>query len=444
MKKLLLSVLFLGLIAVVAVVPYWFGVEVERIFERQMTLLDSNNKISVVDSRFRRGWMRSVAETTFAVRDYQSTVLAVHTIDHGPFPISNPVRYLLALQPLQALIHSELSIPGAGASGAELPVGTLSTTVNIDSTTKTRIEIPAADAQLEDAATMAWKRIQGSVDFEPSNASWQGTMDLGGIDWSRHDYSFSLGKSTLTFLTYPGRTGLAMGNSTLVTESLRARIPDSEHLFESKNLVITSTAAEQGQNVEYKMSGEFASALLPTLELTGATWHLSAHDLDLDTLTDLNDLGVDSAIPLNKVLALVSKRNARLDSGLTLQTDSGPLAATARVKLAGDGNSSNPLALIGALDGDIQLEVPAAVAELAALTAVKKELSDLDPGGQEQPMSAQDEEALMHQAVPARIQSWLDGNLLTREGDRYRFQASIREGSVSLNGKPFNLPSLLR
>ncbi len=183
---------------------------------------------------------------------------------------------------------------------------------------------------------------------------------------------------------------------------------------------------------------------MPTLELTGATWHLSAHDLDLDTLTDLNDLVVDSAIPLNKVLALVSKRNARLDSGLTLQTDSGPLAAAARVKLAGNGNSSNPLALIGALDGDIQLEVPAAVAELAALAAVKKELSDLDPGGQEQPMSAQDEEALMHQAVPARIQSWLDGNLLTREGDRYRFQASIREGSVSLNGKPFNLLSLLR
>lgn len=444
MKKLLLSVLLLGLTAVVAVVPYWFGVEAERIFERQMTLLDSSNKISVVESRFRRGWMRSVAETTFAIRDYQLTVLAVHTVDHGPLPISNPVRYLLALQPLLALIHSELSIPGARAPEAEQPFGTLSTTVNLDSTTKTRIEIPAADAQLEDAATMAWKRIQGSVDFEPSNASWQGSMDLGGIDWSQHDYSFSLGKSTLTFLTFPGRTGLAMGNSTLVTESLRARIPDSEHLFESKDLVVTSTATEQGQNVEYKMSGEFASALLPTLELTGATWHLSAHDLDLDTLTDLNDLSVDSAIPLNKVLALVSKRNARLDSGLTLRTDSGPLAATARVKLSGDGNSSNPLALIGALDGDIQLEVPAAVAELAALAAVKKELSDLDPGGQQQPMSAQDEESLMNQAVPARLQSWLDGNLLTQEGDRYRFQASIREGSVSLNGKPFNLLSLLR
>lgn len=439
MKKLILSALILGLTAVAVVTPYLFGVEAEKIFEQQMILLDSSNKISIVDSRFQRGWFGSSAETTIAVRDHGVNLLAEHHIEHGPFPIGNPLEYLLSLRPLQALIDSKLSIPDADTGGANLSVGTLLTTVNIDGSTNTRIEIPAADAQLPDAATLAWKQIQGSVDFEPSQTSWQGSLESGGIDWSQHESSFSLGNSVLTFLTFPGSTGLPMGQSSLTTDSLRARVPGSDHLFESGDLTLDSTAAEQGRNVDYSFAGEFAYAVLPTLQLTGATWHVSARDLDLDTLSELNELGVDSAIPLNKLLTLVSKRNASLDSGLTLRTDSGPLDAKARVKLAGNGNTSNPLALIGALDGDVALEVPAAVAELAARTAVERELSELGPGGQDA-----DDSALMAGAVQARMQSWVDANLLIREGDRYRFHASINDGSIKVNGKPLDILSLIR
>lgn len=443
MRRLLLSVLLLGLIAVAAVTPYLFGVEAERIFEQQMTLLDSSNKISIVDRRFRRGWFSSTAETTVALRNGEFHVFSEHAIEHGPFPISNPLKYLVSLRPLQALITSTLARPGTAASNKDVSVGTLTTMVNIDGSTDTDIDIQASSTQLEDAATLAWGDVSGTVEFEPSRASWEGLVKMEEIDWVQHDSSISLGRSELTFLTFPGSTGLAMGESSLKLDALKARLPGSDHQFESGNLRVDSTAEEQGRNVKYSFNGGFSSALLPKLELSSARWHLSAHDLDLDSLTELNNLGAGAAVPLNKLLALVSRRSASLDSALSFQTDSGPLDASARIRLSGDGGTTNPLAIIGALDGEVELEFPPAVAKLAARAAVERELSDLG-AGDGQPVQNPDDEEFMDSMVSARIQSWLDGNLLTRDGDRYRFQASVRKGSLNVNGEPLNILSLLR
>lgn len=440
--KRLLVVLFLGLVAVAVVTPYLFGVEAERIFEQQMTLLNSSNKIRVAESRFRRGWFGSTAETTLELADRGIDVFAEHTIEHGPFPVGDPLKYLLTLQPLQAHITSILTLPDLSASGEPIPLGTLTTLVNFDGTTDSVIDIPASDAQLADTATVAWGNVRGSIDFEPARASWQGSLDVERFDWTRHESSFSLGKSTLDFLTFPGRTGLAMGRSTLVSEVLKARLPGSDHVFESSDMKIDSSAEEQGQSVRYSLSGGFSSARLPDLELNSGKWRVSAGDLDLDTLTELNDLGVAAAIPLNKLFALVSKRNANLDSALTLSTDSGALDATAMIELDGGGSTSNPIALIGALNGDVTMEFPPAIAELAARAAVARELSDPGRGSSGQP--AENTEQFMADAAAARIESWLNENLLTRSGDRYRFQASIRDGALSVNGEPFNILSLLR
>jgi uncharacterized protein YdgA (DUF945 family) len=443
MRRLILSALVLGAIAVAAVVPYLFGVEAERIFERQMALLDSSRGIGV-ESRFKRGWFSSTAETAVSLRDYDATVVAEHVIEHGPFPISAPGKYLLALRPLQALIDSTLSIPGAGDAGTDLDIGALYTVIDIDSATRTRIELPAADTRLRDAALLRWRRIQGQVDFDPSRSSWEGSIESDALDWTGRDATLGLGKWQLTFLTFPGKSGLTLGKSTLNADHLSAKMPGSDHVLRSTGLVIDSSASEQGQSAEVRISGSFGSAQLPEFALSEAKWHLSATNLDLDTLTELNRLSVDSAIPLNKLLTLVSRRSATLDSGLSLQTDAGPLAATARLRLAGAADPSNPLALIGALEGDVRLDMPAAVAEFAALAAVKRELSGLPPSGGEPSPSAFEDADLLENAAAARIQSWIDADALTRDGDRYRFEASIRDGSLSLNGKPFNVLSLLR
>jgi uncharacterized protein YdgA (DUF945 family) len=440
MKKLLLSTLFIALLALAAMLPYWFGVEAERIFHRQMAVLDASNKFSIVESRLKRGWLSSVAETTLAVRNREITVLAIHSIEHGPFPVSNPMRYIISLRPLQALIQSKLSLPGT-TPGTALAIGTLTTSVNIDSTTDTVIDVPPADRQLPEAATLAWKRISGRVDFDPSRASWQGNVIIEGVDWRQRDASFSTGESSLRFLSYPGSTGLAMGNSTLSMESLRVHIPGMEQSVESTKLVIESTAVEQGRNVGYTISGTLASSVLPALEVSAGNWSLAAQDLDLDILTDLNGMAIDTALPLNKLIALVAKRNAILKSTLNLDTDSGPVAATAKVQLSGNGKSPNPLMLIGALQGDIELEMPGAVVELAARSAINTELSKTDDRGQ----AAQNQsQTIDNDAVSERIRSWIDSNMLTVQGDRYRFHASINNGSLRVNGKPFDFTSLLR
>jgi len=444
MKKILLSTLALALLSVVAVLPYLFGVQAERIFQQQMDLLDSNNKISIVESHFQRGWFSSVARTVIAIRDRKFTILAVHTIEHGPIPVSEPIQHILSLTPLQALIHSDLSIPGIAQSGGNLAMGALTTSVNIDSTTSTRIDIPPADTQTADAATLAWEAIAGRIVFEPARSSWKGIIHIGGVDWGQEESSFTIGRSTLEFLTYPGSTGLAMGNSTFSTESIQVHMPAVGGPVESTGLVIESTATEEGQNVGYTINGSLTSVMLPAIEVTGGNWSMAARDLDLDTLTDLNGIAIDAALPLNKLIALVSRRNAKLETALQLETDSGPVEVTTNVQLSGKGGSVNPLMLIGALRGDISLEMPGPVVALAAQSALKNEWSNQKGVGQDPEVSGNQDSESLNAAVSHKIQSWVDRNMLTRRGNQYLFRASINDGSVRLNGKPFDFLSLLR
>ena len=83
--------------------------------------------------------------------------------------------------------------------------------------------------------------------------------------------------------------------------------------------------------------------------------------------------------------------------------------------------------LLSTVEGSVDLDMPATIVEIIARSRPTDAPADMSDA-----------------AVAARIQSWLDNNFLTRFGDRYRFRATIANGAVKLNGKPFNFMSLFR
>lgn len=429
MKRILTITILIAFVVVAAATPYWFGVEAERIYQQQIGALESNKKITVLENRFQRGWLSSDAESRVSINGTPAVIVAQHKIEHGPIPISDPLKYIVSLQPLQAFIRSQLSLQRKRQQDKNLAVGNLLTTVSINGTSRTQVSIPAADIQMDQSANLLWEHIAGHVDFVPSKSSWQGVVTTDGIAWQQGDTEAQVGSSELNFLSYPGSTGLALGNSTLTIDSLRVHLPGSQEYFTATGLTIDSKAREQGQNVSYSLDGKIVSVDLIDLMISTGDWTVLIENLDLNSLTRLNDMEVGSALPLNDLVGLLSKRSAKVVSSLKLGTDSGPFTANARITFSDSGGSTNPLMLLSALEGSVDLDMPATVVEVIARSSLMNAPTGTTVGDDD---------------VAAKVQSWLNNNFLTRLGDRYRFHATIKNGAVELNGKPFNFMSLLR
>lgn len=438
MKRTLLITLPIAFAVILGAIPYWFGVEAERIYQYQISSLGTNDKVVVLENRFERGWLRSHAESKVAISGTPMIIVAEHTIEHGPIPVSDPLQHIISLRPLQALISSQLAMQKTGQAGEDVATGTLLTRVNVDGTTRTQISVPAKSVQFDQSSTLSWEQISGHVDFDPVQGSWHGSVNLDGADWEQSTASIRIGSSDLNFLAYPGSRGLALGSSTLVTETLEGHLPDAQARFSASNLTIDSSASEQDDKVSYTLGGKMASADFVELKIDNGDWTVLVEDLDLESLTKLNDMEMGAAIPLNDLVGLVSKHPASFKSSLQLATHSGPFTATAEMRLSESSDSTNPLVLLSAVAGNLDLDMPDAVVKMIARSVLRADLSENEKSpsaGQEDTLAA---------AVSVKIQSWVNGNLLTRQGSRYRFHATINNGEIQLNGKPFKLMSLLR
>ena len=134
MKRILVITVLIAIVVVAAATPYWFGVEAERIYQQQIDALEANNKITVIENRFQRGWFSSDAEARVSIEGTPVVIFAQHTIEHGPIPSGEPMKHIVSMQPLQALIRSRLSLQRRGQQNENLVVGTLLTTISIDGT----------------------------------------------------------------------------------------------------------------------------------------------------------------------------------------------------------------------------------------------------------------------------------------------------------------------
>lgn len=429
MRKIILTV-GLAFAVVIGALPYWFGVEAERVFGEQIERLGEGDRIIITDSRFERGWLRSEASTTLSFEDSGMVVFARHTIEHGPFPASDPIRFVVSLRPLQAFVRSRIWNSGVDVQTPETSLGTLLTAVNMDGSTQTNLDIPAAAIQLEQDAILDWGSISGEVNYSPADAIWLGEIHFERVGWRQSEAELSIDRSAFSFESSQGSTGLAMGSSTLTTGGVNASLPGLPGSLRARELVINSTASEKNQSVSYRISTRADSTELPNIKIVDGNWTLAFNDLDLASLTRLNGVGTGDALPLGDLIAVITKRRASFQSALNAETDSGPLTASASLLLAGESNTTNPLLLLATVQGELEFNLPPPIVEMAAQSRLAQEYGAMPEGAD-------------NTAVTHKIQSWLDAKVLTKEDGLFRLRASIDKGSVRLNGEPFNLMSLL-
>ncbi len=167
-----------ALIAAVAALPYWFGMQAESAYEALLQKMTTGGEITVSSNNFQRGWFESTADTTFTLTNLPMvSVTMLHRISHGPLPLDDDFQ----LQPLLARIKSQTSISLPGGT-IKLPPVSGKTSVYLAGNSSTRLDMQpykkvAPKAGETDTFDLEWKGMGGDFTLSADYKNVKGEMN---------------------------------------------------------------------------------------------------------------------------------------------------------------------------------------------------------------------------------------------------------------------------
>ena len=247
-----------ALIAVVAALPYWFGMQAESAYEALLQKMTTGGELTVSSNNFQRGWFESTADTTFTLANLPTvTVSMLHRISHGPLPLDDDFQ----LQPLLARVKSQISISLPGGA-IKLPPMTGKTSVYLAGNSSTRLDMQpykkaAPKAGEADTFDLEWKGMGGDFTLSADYKNLKGELNAPVLQFSFKDGSFALNKISLSMDTQEGVSGLGTGSMALGVDKL---VMDDRKKGESislDGLRLSTNTQEVGSNLNSTLTFQF-------------------------------------------------------------------------------------------------------------------------------------------------------------------------------------------
>ncbi len=471
MKRLALfmtSTIILLLAIVLLVAPYFIGGMIKNQYEELLAAGSlQQGMVQVETTRYQRGWWHSEAETVVEVIDEDLLSWAIayrdaierdagvgrftvqHRLSHGPFILSQQ-----GLQWALALINSEVVVSEAWADIFNEPVGQRS--------------------PLTLTTRLGW---QGKADMQAVSPPLHHTLDVPGaknlidLQWGglmgqfEIDVPLDAMKAHITAphfaLALPGRhielqefivdvdaqrnVMLWAGNAAAQLRYVGLSRDDAPviHALE----LHAATLSMHGETFEEAFSSELefnAGRLIINEDAYGALhYDMVLERLDTEALANIIRIQREYSGPEQTVL-LLEWVTPLLSHGLTLtkrfqlETVEGPLQANSHLSLAEVDlpGMSNPLAILGALQFELFLRFPPAVAQNILSTWEVRQLVAKDEASPDDRNLSKRAQALAEERLATLLQ---EGTLLRDETGGYTFRAELKQGAFSINGVPFQL-----
>ena len=178
-------VIVAALIAAVAALPYWFGMQAESTYEAMLQKMTTGGELTVSSNSFQRGWFVSTADTTFTLTNLPTvSVSMLHRISHGPLPLDDDFQ----LQPLLARVKSQISI-GLPGGAIKLPPMRGTTSLYLAGTSSTHLDMEpykkaAPKAGETDAFDLEWKGMSGDYTLSADYKNLKGELNAPVLQFS--------------------------------------------------------------------------------------------------------------------------------------------------------------------------------------------------------------------------------------------------------------------
>jgi len=273
------------LIAAVAGLPYWFGMQAESAYQAMLQKLNDGGELIVTNSNFQRGWFESTADTSFTLTNLPTvSVSMLHRISHGPLPLDDEFQ----LQPLLARMKSQISI-GLPGGAIKLPPMTGKTSVYLAGNSSTRLDMepykkPAPKAGETEAFDLEWKGMGGDFTLSADYKNLKGELNAPVLRFAFKDGSFALNKISLSLDTQESASGLETGNMVLGVGKFAMDDQKKGETISLDGLRLSTNTQETGGNLNSTLTFQFTGMESGGNKQGAAQINLQLRKLDVATL----------------------------------------------------------------------------------------------------------------------------------------------------------------
>jgi len=454
------------LIAAVAGLPYWFGVQAESAYQAMLQKLNDGGELIVTNSSFQRGWFESTADTSFTLTNLPTvSVSMLHRISHGPLPLDDEFQ----LQPLLARVKSQISI-GLPGGAIKPPPMTGKTSVYLAGNSSTRIDMepykkPAPKAGETDVFDLEWKGLSGNYTLSADYKNLKGEFNAPVLRFSFKDGGFVLNKLSLSVDTQESASGLNTGNVALGVDKLMMDDRKKGESISLDGLRLGSDTQEAGGNLNSTLTFQFRAMESGDSKQGAAQINLQLRKLDVASLVkfqnEVRALRKQKMPPeqvnmmvLGKTMELLgqlAKKSPELEvTKLSFKAEDGEV--TGKAKFVLDGSQldvgGNPMLMLKALSGEGEISLPDSIVRLLAEPDVKRDLEVLKTSGKLSEneiakLTPKRIAAITTQAIkelPQYRENVVSRLKLVADGPNYKIVAALKDGQLRVNNEPLQLP----
>jgi uncharacterized protein YdgA (DUF945 family) len=459
-------VLLALLIAAVAGLPYWFGMQAETAYKAMLQKMTTDGELTVSSNNYQRGWFESTADTTFTLTNLPMvTVSMLHRISHGPLPLDDEFQ----LQPLLARVKSQISI-GLPTGAIKPPPLSSKTSVYLAGNSSTHLDMQPYKKTTPkegeaDTFNLEWKGMSGDFTLSADYKNMKGEFKAPVLQFSFKDGSFVLNKLNLSVDTQESASGLNTGSVALGVEKLEMDDPKKNESIKLDGLRLSSNTQEAGGNLNSTLIFQFRAMESGGSKQGAAQINLQLRKLDVASLVkfqnEVRALRKKKTPPeqtnmmiLGKSMELLgqlAKKSPELEiTKLSFKAEDGEV--TGKAKFVLDGSqldvSGNPMLMLKALSGEGEISLPDSIVRLLAEPDVKRDLEILKAGGKLSEseiakLTPKRVAAITTQAIkelPQYRDNVISRLKLVADGPNYKIVAALKDGQLRVNNEPLQLP----
>ncbi len=471
--RAVLIIIFVLLIAVLGL-PYWFGMKAEHEYNNLMETVSKFKSLEIVSKSYKRGWLKSSAETSFLINEGEETpfkIIGKDTIYHGPVPIGLLSKGKLNLKPVMAVIETKSEITTATKKEyaeliESLPPLNFETILALNGHGTTVVSIPSVYKKLEDGKTLNWSGLSGAINFTPDLKEVTTVINSSNIEIEDDTFRVHIsGIDINSNLHYPASNYTnPLGDIDVRIGEFSSEGKDDGELNKVTltNLQFTGFTNQNGNLLNHTHSLEFE-----TLTVGGNSYGPGIYELELRNINkgafeeiqkELNEdqNTLQSATASEALWAQIMKVLPQLLEGspeieltkLNIKTGDGELLGHALISLNGDnldnpGLATNPLFLLTAVSAEVRLSVSKPLLENLLKDYKIEEITDEKNSQNEELPDDKELQNLATTKALSEIKQMVDQNILVIKDGNYEIVATYRLGQITLNGNPLDLSSLL-
>ncbi len=464
MKKILTALLFICLAIVLAYggACYWVGGQAQRQHDELIAQINGYNFIEASTKSYDRGVFSSRALTTFTLTRPECgdsiKFGLINSIHHGPFVFLRNQHLKAGLQPVLAIIHTQLAPDDCPAEMKkllekipELQSSEALTVISLDGGAETYCDVPSFRKTLtndkNEEFEVQWGGFSAQSKFNVPLGEAVGSYSAPSLQVMDKDEVLRVKNIQGNFDSHRGMKGISVGSMAFSIEGVEA-FDKGEPSFNLNTFEVKAESGFSGETVNGSIRLVFDKLTGGGLVLGPLTIEFEARKLDAEVLSRFESMAPelrkkaagaagagDEATDLfvRKILGDLLAKSPEFEiKQLKIRTDKGDLSGRAKLAFAGLGENmeGNLLAILGGIDASAELSVSEALFFFVAENALS---GGSTPGS---------EGAVKHSAGEF-AKGLLAQNIIVRENGAFKSSASYKRGRLSVNGHKMDFSGLL-